>query len=70
MESQKDNVKEISKNCKVRNYIEQMKINHNVKELIMEELRKKINSYNRKMNHKKGLQKKCVKKSGRKCNKE
>ena len=70
MDSQKNHIQEISKNCKVKNFVEEMKINQHVKELILDELKKKINSHNRQMNLKKGLCKKCVKKSQRKFNKQ
>ena len=69
MDSKKNHVEEISKNCKVKNFVQQMKIDNTVKQLILDQLKKKINSHNRQMNMKKGLSKKCVKKSQRKLNK-
>ena len=62
MDSNKNHPEEISENCKVKNFVQQMKIDNTVKQLILDEVKRKINSHNRQMNMKKGISKKCVKK--------
>ena len=42
-----------------------MKIDNVVKQLILDQLKKKINSHNRQMDMNKGLSKKCVKKKSK-----
>ena len=48
---QKDQSK-ISKNTKLQNYLEYIKMDEEIKQCLCEELKKKVNSYNRVMNQK------------------
>ena len=66
MDSNKDCLKGISKNAKSKHCLQTMKVNYEIKETLMEERRKKINSYNRVINSKTGLTKKCTKNPKRK----
>ena len=62
MDSNKNHPEKISENCKVKNFVQQMKIDNTVKQLILDEVKRKINSHNRQVNMKKGISKRCVKK--------
>ena len=65
MAPQKDQGK-ISKNSKLQNYLEYMKMDEEIKQCISQELKKKVNTYNRVMNLKKGITKMCNKKPKKK----
>ena len=65
MAPQKD-LSKISKNTKLQNYLEYIKMYEEIKQCLCEELKKKVNSYNIVMNLKKGINKKCNKKPKKK----
>ena len=65
MAPQKDQNK-ISKNTKLQNYLEYIKMDEQIKQCLCKELKKKVNNYNGVMNLKKGINKKCNKKPKKK----